>query len=121
MGHGSQKYDFYCEIAQFICLKSVIGKYIRKRTVQYRGTSPVRTQEQRRPRATTSAPLCQRFLDSSAKLTCEGLCRAKKTLPHFTAEKTEARVIGQKHTALQIEQEMGWGEGGPLSLESVLH
>lgn len=40
MGHGSQKYDFYCEIAQFIFLKSVIGKYVRKRITQYSGNQP---------------------------------------------------------------------------------
>lgn len=80
------------------------------------GANPVRIREERRPQATTAVPLCQRFLDSSARLTYEGLGRAKKTLPHFTVEKTEAHVISQRHTALHIKQEMGW----ELPLEPVL-
>lgn len=56
--------------------------------------------------------------DTSASCFCEGLGGPKRLSSHFTGQKTEAQIVAQRHTALQIaEQEMGWG---PLPLESVL-
>lgn len=56
--------------------------------------------------------------DTSASCFCEGLGGPKRLASHLTGQKTEAQIVAQRHTALQIaEQEMGWG---PLPLESVL-